>query len=207
MRSEFVQVCQASMGGVMLLISETRTAFRQSCGLRWENMSSDPSQAIAHAGNKTVSIVLPCVSLPWSIIAVAHYCIVYVMRLPLMQHLWSTGCATQSSSCWWQGGCGHTGTGCGSILPVEKGNAFSPYPKRRWGVNLCFTTKLVLLGPTNSWRVGFCSFCAQDQCCRRGHFGLDLCARIEVRSSPPFSRPFDSFFHAVRDPLARLSLL
>ena len=30
----FGQVLQASMGGVMLLISETRTAFRQSCGLR-----------------------------------------------------------------------------------------------------------------------------------------------------------------------------
>ena len=30
----FEQVLQASMGGVVLLFSETRTAFRQSCGLR-----------------------------------------------------------------------------------------------------------------------------------------------------------------------------
>ena len=30
----FEQVLQASMGGVMLLVSETITAFRQSCGLR-----------------------------------------------------------------------------------------------------------------------------------------------------------------------------
>ena len=53
----FGHVLQASMGDVMLFISETRTAFRQSCGLRLENMSSNPSQAIAHAGSKTVSIV------------------------------------------------------------------------------------------------------------------------------------------------------
>ena len=30
----FDQVLQASMGGVVLLFSETRTAFRKSCGLR-----------------------------------------------------------------------------------------------------------------------------------------------------------------------------
>ena len=51
------------------------------------------------------------VSLFWSIVVLSMWCVCHWCNI-----LWSTGCGIQSSSCWWRGGCGHIGTGFGSIV-------------------------------------------------------------------------------------------